>query len=192
MDRKEFLKNAGVAAGSLAFLGAPCSCLAGTFTSDPPVTPCEKKQEFAQIWMKRFFDALDQNVDEETRKKLMHANGSACYRGSLGGETVKPMPVDDWIAAIQKYVGKENCRREKDAIYFNYVGNPEGLKVDDGYCLCPIVESGPPGLSGTYCECSIGYVTDMFEMHTGNKYHVELLESLKRGGKKCRFKITPA
>ncbi|HQT92614.1 MAG TPA: DUF6144 family protein, partial [Candidatus Kryptobacter bacterium] len=59
-----------------------------------------------------------------------------------------------------------------------------------GYCLCPLVESGPEGLSGTYCDCSVGYVREMFRTYTGKAVSVELLESLKRGGRTCRFGIT--
>lgn len=192
MDRKEFIKRAGIATGSLAFLGNACRCFARGSAIDTPVTSCEKKQEFTQIWVKRFFVLLDTTVDEATRKSLMHANGKACHQRSTGGKKIDPVSLDEFVRSLQQYVGKENCRHEGDAIYFQYVQNPAGLKVADGYCLCPMVESGPPGLSGTYCECSVGYVRDMFEMYTGKSMHVELLESLKRGGKGCKFKISPA
>jgi len=75
-------------------------------------------------------------------------------------------------------------------VYFNYVGNPKGLKIADGYCLCPMLENGPPALSPTYCYCSVGYVGFMFhKLITGKPVQVELLESLRGGGKACRFKV---
>ncbi len=182
MDRKEFLLKAGVATGSLAFFGNACKCFAQDAAKKLQGTPCEKKQEFTEAWVKRFFDLIDQNVDEKTRKKLMRANGKGCYQNSRGEEKINPVSVDDFVKALQKYAGDENCRREGDTIYFNY-------KITDGKCLCPMVESGPPGLSGTYCECSAGYVQSMFEIRTGKTVQVELLESLKRSGKGCKFKI---
>jgi hypothetical protein len=51
--------------------------------------------------------------------------------------------------------------------------------------FCPLTEKGPEGLSGLYCECSVGYVKYMIERVTGTTVKVELLESLKRGGKGC-------
>ena len=122
----------------------------------------------------------------------MKANGRACHEGSTGGRTVAPEEVDAFIARMRSHIGDEAIRREGDTVYFNYVGNPRGLKVADGYCLCPLVETGPAGLSGTYCWCSVGYVQHMFEVAVGRPAKVDLLESLKRGGKGCKFKITLA
>ncbi len=79
--------------------------------------------------------------------------------------------------------------REGDVVYFNYRGNPAGLQIADGYCLCPLVEDGPADLSPTYCHCSVGYVAYMFERSTGRPTRVELLESLRGGGKACRFAV---
>jgi hypothetical protein len=76
-------------------------------------------------------------------------------------------------------------------VYFNYVGNPKGLKISDGYCLCPMIEDKPDILSPTYCQCSVGYVKYMFQrLITYKPVQVDLLESLRSGGKACRFKVT--
>lgn len=53
-----------------------------------------------------------------------------------------------------------------------------------------VVESGPAGLSPTYCYCSTGYVKEGFERRIGKAVKVELLDSLKMGGKDCIFKLT--
>jgi predicted hydrocarbon binding protein len=52
-----------------------------------------------------------------------------------------------------------------------------------------MVENVPTGLSPVYCHCSVGYVKEMFEQATGKSIQVALKESLKRGGKACRFHI---
>ena len=70
-----------------------------------------------------------------------------------------------------------------------YVGNPRGLRVADGYCLCPILEDGPRQLSPTYCHCSVGYVAASFEHGSGRKVRVQLVDSLRRGGKECHFAV---
>jgi hypothetical protein len=122
----------------------------------------------------------------------MESMGEVCYRGSLGAaaaETPKPVEVDKLVEGLRAYGGPEMARREGNTIYFQYIKNPEGLKVADGWCLCPLVESGPSGLSGTYCQCSVGYVRAMISRALGKPVEVELTESLKRGGKGCRFTI---
>jgi hypothetical protein len=145
--------------------------------------------EFSQRWVKRMMDNLDKEVDEPTRTRLMQANGRSCYRGS----NQRPFQggVDAFIEEVKKWAGARPSpiRRDGNIVYFDYVKNPAGLKVADCWCLCPLVEKGPEGLSGTFCECSVGYVAEMFGGVAGKPVRVELLESLKRGGKGCRFKI---
>ncbi len=194
MERRSFIQKS-VAAG----LGCACIApvLAGkTGHSDftlPGETPCQEKIEFAKKWVSRLFTVIDNNLDEETRNSIMRQNGESCYKGDYGEPAnIAPRTLDEIdknIAELNQYLGKDNPRREGKTIYFEYVGNPNGLKVADGYCLCPLVEDGPKTLSPTFCQCSVGYVGLMFKKITGRNVQVDLLESLRNGGKKCRFKV---
>ncbi len=192
MDRKDFLKiagRAGLSCCGLSLLG-PASAVASQAApaANPPVTPDSKKVEWAKTWTKRFFDVMDAELDEPTRRRIMERNGTACHQGSLKG--AKPhATLEQLVKAIADSNGADSIRLEGNTVYFSYVRNPAGLRVADGYCLCPLVEDGPPGLSKTFCYCSVGYVHDMFESITGRKAKVELLESLKGGGKTCRFRV---
>ncbi|NSW95374.1 MAG: hypothetical protein HPY62_11770 [Bacteroidales bacterium] len=202
MKRSDFCKT-------LISPGIACSCAMGMglgFTpgsflpkknnlKNPFGTPCEKKMEFTQAWIKRFFDIVDRHLDENTRVRLMQANGAECAKGAYGELTSdKPATIEEIDRKInewQKKIGKENVFRENNTVYFNYVGNNEGLKISDGYCLCPMIEDKPEILSSTYCQCSVGYVKYMFQRFiTFKPVEVELLESLRSGGKACRFKVT--
>ena len=73
----------------------------------------------------------------------MHANGRSCFRGS--GQKPFPGGVDAFIEQVRKWsgAGLSPIRREGDIVYFDYVQNPAGLKVADGWCLCPLVEKNP-------------------------------------------------
>lgn len=90
---------------------------------------------------------------------------------------------------VNQHAGDEAARRDGDVVHFRHTRNPEGMKVSDGWCLCPAVERGPEGLSATYCECSVGYVGELLEWVVGAPVRVELLESIKRGGSGCRFLV---
>ncbi len=186
MNRKQFLSTFGGCCGAVSALKAAAAQPASA------ETPVDRKYAFSQTWVKRFMSVLDQNVDEPTRKRLMQSQGRVCYEGAHGKrppERPARGALDKAIEGMKKYGGEEMIRREGDTIHFQYIRNPAGLKVKDGYCLCPVVEKGPEGLSGTYCECSVGYVTEMFQRWTEKTVTVELLESLKRGGSGCKFKI---
>ena len=203
MKRSDFsrsLLKSGIACGCAISLG-PGMVLGKVMTSeinpacDSKETSCDAKMEFTQKWVKRFFDIVDQQLDEETRNNLMISNGMACAKGAYGELTDdKPATIeeiDTKIGAWQKTLGEENIYRNDKTVYFNYVGNPDGLKISDGYCLCPMIENKPEILSKTYCQCSVGYVKYMFQRYiTFKPVKVELLESLRSGGKACRFKVS--
>lgn len=185
--------------------GMACTCIPGLVQGsalntmiqekNPSETPCDKKMEFTHTWVKRFFEIIDSQMDEKTRNKLMQTNGAECARSAYGELTPdKPATIeeiDSKISGWQQKLGKENIFRVNNNIFFNYVGNPDGLKISDGYCLCPMIEDKPETLSPTYCQCSVGYVKYMFQRFiTYKPVEVELLESLRSGGKACRFKVT--
>ncbi len=191
MDRKEFLSavgRAGMACCGLSLLGRRAGAEQSVPAATVPVTAESRKVEFAKKWTKRFFDVLDAELDEPTRRRIMERNGKACHQGSLNGAQPRGT-LEQLVKSIAKSNGEDSIRLEGNTVYFKYVANPRGLQVADGYCLCPLVEDGPPNLSKTFCYCSVGYVRDIFEGITGRQARVELLESLKGGGKACRFRI---
>ncbi len=194
MKRSQFCKN-------LLVPGLACSCVPGLLpiqdnpSAKPGETPCTEKMEFTHKWLKRFFEIMDQQIDEPARVMLMQSNGVACAKGAYGELTdMKEATIgeiDEKIVKWQERLGRENIYRSGNTVYFNYVSNPKGLKISDGYCLCPMIEDGPVSLSPTYCQCSAGYVRYMFQkLITFKPVRVELLESLRGGGKSCRFKVT--
>ena len=202
MKRSQFCKSVITPGIACCAFGMPAG---GMFGSAPAndndaaggtnETPCNEKMDFTQKWVKRFFDILDSQIDEPARIKLMQTNGAACAMGAYGELTDKKpatlKEIDETIARFQEKIGKENIYRNGNFVYFNYVGSPEGVKISDGYCLCPMIENGPAALSPTFCQCSVGYVGYMFnKMITFKPVKVELLESLRSGGKACRFRVT--
>jgi len=198
IDRKQFLKSVGKA-GVCA-----CAAAAGLRTAlgqtvvppkpgDKTAERAVKRLEFADHWVKRFFDILDQTVDAETRKKLMVANGRACYCDWIreSKQTIKPVDFETWAEKANKGKKQEGFRIDGRVIHFQYNTSAEtGAAASQGVCLCPMVESKPAGMSATYCLCSTGYVKEMHELLFGRKVDVELVDSVLRGGNRCRFKIT--
>jgi len=157
-------------------------------------TPAWRKMEYVERWISRVMDSMDARLDADTRSELMQACGRGCFTEAFGARSQEPPPagaLDRFLAAYQA-AGETEIRREGDTIYYRYgpqEGNPYGLRLTDGYCMCPVVESGPARLSPTYCQCSAGYVRESFERLTGRPCRVQVLESLRTGGSSCRFRI---
>ena len=200
MYRREFTK-------SVCTLGA-CSCVGALMiginkasgqqsTSSKPGDPLEKRaikrMEFADLWVKRFINVLDNTLDEETRKKVMMTNGKNCYQEWIKstGQQTEVVPYEKWVARVRENVKDGSFQIDGNIIYFQYMGSAEtGQAAPENVCLCPMVESKPAGLSKTYCLCSVGYVKEMFEQTFGKPVDVQLIDSVLYGGKRCKFKIT--
>ena len=202
MDRKSFLRSlgkAGACAGACACAAAgglraalgpePGQAQPGDKTPERAV----KRLAFIDQWLKRFFDVMDQTLDAASRKALMTANGKTCYRDWIRESKQEINQVDfaAWAERIARAAKREDVRVEGNVIYFQYQSSAEtGQSSPEGVCLCSMAESLPPGLSATYCLCSVGYVKEMNELRFGRKADVELLDSVLMGGKRCKFKIT--
>lgn len=125
-------------------------------------------------------DNLDGQVDEGTRTKVMELCGRDCARrSSLAGiaEACRG-DTDRFLRALARHIGKNNAHREGDLITLRYTR-----------CYRPLVAKGPARLSKTWCNCSRGWVLEMFETVTGAPVDVELTHSIKRGDPFCRFAI---
>ena len=218
MDRKQFLKEAfktgvcgcaaawGIGLGLKAEGKAPLS--QGQTGAVPGLSydlhrrmregsrsPDWARIEKAESWIKYLMDNMDALLDEETKIKLMNACGRSCYLNAFGvASEKKPSPetYEGTLQALEKGGFRVERGSESTTIYYGWAGkqNPQGLSLKEGYCMCPLVENDMPGLSPTYCNCSAGYVAESIERATGRKVKsVEILESVKRGGKDCRFKV---
>ena len=176
MERKEFLR------ASLC-LGA--SCGAGPALGQEgkpgaaPVTPCDEKAAFARSWIKHFMASLDAHIDEPRRLALMEARGRSCARGGAVklAEAAKGS-VDKLLSSLAGHLGPEGARREGNVVTIAYPT-----------CFCPLVSEVKEGLSPTYCQCSVGWLKEMFETVSGRPVKVDALETVKRGGRTCRFNV---
>ena len=201
-NRREFLGGLG-----MCCVGSCACALMGGFeslraqetdtpaagTTAPPRS--EVRMAFAEKWAVRFFGILDATLDADTRKKIMMANGKACFQNWIEetGRQIKPVTLEEYAKYVEAKVKDESVTIDGNTIYFQFNSAAEtGLPSDEGACLCTFVETKPAGLSGTYCLCSIGYVKEWFDQMFARPVTVELLESTLTGGKRCRFKITVA
>jgi len=158
-------------------------------------TPAWRKVEKSGQWIKSLMEHMDALLDKEIKVRLMQECGRSCFIRAFGvADANRPALEEKECLRFLESSGYK-VQREGRMISFIYSWgrnhqNPQGLMLQDGYCMCPIVESGPPGLSPTYCYCSTGYVKEGFERRFGKAVKVELLDSLKMGGKDCIFKLT--
>ena len=54
-------------------------------------------------------------------------------------------------------------------------------------CYCPVVKTRAPKDDDLHCECTRSTHQSIFETALGRPVRVEVLETLRRGGKTCHF-----
>jgi len=210
MDRKEFM----AALGRAGLGGCLCASLmaaraavaaeapkAATATEPTPAKPGEqsaaraaRRMEFVDAWVPRFFAVVDEQLDEPTRRRLMAANGKACFAAlhpnqPRRAEPASPEKIAQWV----KERGKDRgYSMDGDAVIFTYAGGP-GQEWPDNLCGCPTAEAqSVKTMTPTFCWCSVGGAQELHERLFGRPVKAELLESVLLGHPRCKHRITLA
>jgi hypothetical protein len=138
------------------------------------------RQEFTQRWIQNLMSSMEAHLDEGTRARVMESCGRACARaGPVHAAMECQGDLDAWLDRLTRWHGgRENVRREGDAVH---------LICEQ--CLCPLVQDAPERLPDTYCACSLGWMKETFGTVLGRPVQVSLLESILRGGERCRFVV---
>ncbi len=132
-------------------------------------------------WVTNLLDALDGMLDEETRAKVLESCGRKCI-----GETflVKAQAIAKKSKSTDEFLEKLNkiwkqLRVDKDGVFVVYE-----------QCYCPMVRSHKGKLSPSFCNCSVGWIKELFERSLNNPVKVEKLGTIKQGSRECKFRIT--
>lgn len=138
-----------------------------------------QKTKFVHDWISHLMKNMDQHLDEEEKIKLLEECGRACARSHAQKEAAKFRGnLDGWLGTLKKWVGAQNIKKEKNAVTVTY-----------SKCFCPLVKDSPPLLSGTYCNCSRGWLKEVFETVVEKPVEVKLEDSIMQGGQQCRFSV---
>jgi predicted hydrocarbon binding protein len=132
-------------------------------------------------WVANVLDALDGMVDEETRVRVLESCGRKCIGGSF---LVKAQ------ALAKKSKNTEEFLEKMNKIWKHLHVDKDGVFVVYGQCYCPMVKSYKGKLSPSFCNCSVGWIKELFERSLNKPVKVEKLGTIKQGSKQCKFKIT--
>ncbi len=170
MERQEFI-------AALAALCVSPTCNAQQAAPSQALSPQDR---FRQAWVKALIETMDAQLDGPEKIKLLESCGRACaQRGSLPSlRQAANGDVDALVKALEAHVGAGNVRRDGNLIHLRYAK-----------CYCPLVADGPERLPDSYCNCSRGWVLEVFGAITGKPVTVDLISSIRRGGPDCRFEI---
>ncbi len=185
MDRKQFLKDSlGMGLGSCALLalgGSDPASLAGQAPADE-LARVKAQKEFIQNWLQDLLDTADTVLDEESRKKLFEGCGRGCFRRHSFKVEIARAGKGDLDKLLEAYKKNFEAWREGDIVHIRFG------EVSPG-CYCPVARTQPVKPKDLHCECTRATHQAIFETAFGRPFKVEVLETLRRGGKTCHFAV---
>ncbi len=181
ISRKEFFSRMWkwIIGAGMAFCVGGTGLISSTIKKDGQEDQMAQRKKFVHDWISNLMKNMDQQLGNEEKIRLLEECGRACAGRHAKAEALKNQGnLEGWLGVLKKWVGPENVRRE--------VG---GVRVMYSKCLCPLVQDHPPLMSNTYCNCSRGWLKEVFETVVQKPVEVKLEDSIMQGGKQCQFTV---
>ena len=141
--------------------------------------------ELVQKWLTALLTGLDEQVDEQTRSRLMETCGKVCAGHHSSIDIARSVKQES--KNIDEFLEKLN--QQKDYWCGKWVREGDIIYSVCHECGCPLVLAGLVELSPTFCDCSRGWVKAVFEAALGKPVEVELTQAIGRGDKVCKFVV---
>ncbi|ACB75984.1 hypothetical protein [Opitutus terrae] len=196
MNRSEFVRN------SCKWIGAAATgvCLAkvtGRAADAPAETPsvpvadealrkqlaqAEGTNQFVNNWLADLFDAIDSTLDKPAQTKLLEACGRGCFNRHEFKRAIARDGSGDLDKLIAAYKRNFEIWREGDFVHIRYGEKSPG-------CYCPAARNRPAKPNDIHCECTRTTHQTIFETALGRPFKVDVLQSIRRGGQTCHFRV---
>jgi hypothetical protein len=185
MDRREYLEK-------LVALGV-CTCAypaitigdnseAAAFPQDDELTRVKSQKQFIENWLTDLLEAIDTKVDQTTRIALMEACGKGCYRRHSFKQDIAAAGRDNLEKLIEAYKKNFEIWKDENIVHIRY-------GEVSSHCYCPAANYRPAKPNDLHCECTRSTHQTIFENALGRSCTVDIVESLRRGGKTCHFAV---
>jgi predicted hydrocarbon binding protein len=146
------------------------------------------------LWVKGAMERLDKLVAKKIKTQVMEQCGRRCAEASETIEIVvakrkKYKNLDQFLEAEKrKLLPGMRLEREGKILYQYYMPHSFSPRMR---CFCSLLEGLPAeeNISPTYCQCSKGFVLEMWERILGKPVKVDVIETAVTGEKECKFKI---
>jgi len=131
-------------------------------------------------WIRALIESLDTQADEKTKEKILENCGRNCI----------PRSFIEKVKAL-----KENTKNTDDFLdklgqtWKHLQRNGDNIHVVYNKCYCPLVKDYSERLSPTFCNCSKGWIKEVFESALEKPIAVELEKSIKQGDRVCKFNV---
>ncbi len=182
MDRKSF-------AGKLALLGVcpfvinnltQTESFAGIRDQDEKMKALQSQKQFIENWLSDLLESMEKNIDRDMQEKIVGECGVACFNRFQFKKDIAMNSGGDLEKLIENYRKNFEIWQDGDNVHIRY---GEISKQ----CYCPAANYRTPKPDDIHCECTRNTHKAVFEAALKKEFNVEIVETLRRGGKTCHF-----
>ncbi len=182
-NRRNFVKKACLSGACLCGFGSIVAHSANMKGTANGTESDDRNTKFMQDWISNLLLNIDENASQEECRKIMKPCAAAHY-DFLEMDTVLT-PYEGDISKFLQFIG------EKWDWKIEY--NPDsGVIIADenkAQCVCPMVNQEKGVRSSILCYCSEGFAEKMFSKVVGHPVKTEVISSIHRGNKSCKYQI---
>lgn len=177
MDRRRVIKSGIAIATGIA--AAPLT--ASTDDCSKDLAALKHDKEFFANWLADLLSTAGEELDRATRVKLIEGCGRGCYRRHEFKQKIAAAAAGDVDKLIAAYSANFDCWRDDAGDVHVRYGETSKR------CYCPVAGSQPPAKDDMLCECTKATHATIFREALGHAVPVDIIETLRRGGRTCHF-----
>ena len=187
MDRRKCIVQSSVAGSRIStrafFLsGFPGKRNPPNHVPDGEVEQLKQQKEFIQNWLQDLLDTMDKELDLPTKVKLIEGCGRGCFNRFKFKQDIAAKGTSSLENLIEAYKQNFEIWKRDDIVHIRY-------GETSSQCYCPAANYRKPKPNDVHCECTRTTHQTIFETALGRPFKVDILESLRRGGKTCHFAV---
>jgi hypothetical protein len=180
MDRKNFLNKSLTGLTSCALL--PVLSFAEIRSIDEDPEKCRDEKKFIENWLSDIMESMERELDVETRIRIIEGCGRSCFNRHQFKKDIALKGEGNLDKLIEAYDQNFEIWKEGNKIHIRYGEISKG-------CYCPAAKYRAPVAGDLHCECTKATHQAIFETALGKKFNIDILESVRRGGKTCHFLV---
>ncbi|RPJ58407.1 MAG: hypothetical protein EHM23_17630 [Acidobacteria bacterium] len=185
MNRKEFLQKSaklGLGSTALLVLNQVNGEARGQANQTDQLAVVQREKEFIQNWLADLLDSMDAVLDEETKVKIIEGCGRGCFRRFKFKQDLAKEGAGDVDKLIQALKKNFEVWREGNQVHIRYGVESKG-------CYCPAARYRSAKPNDPHCHCTKATHQTIWETALGRPFKVDILETVRRGGKTCHFLV---
>lgn len=173
-NRRHFIKKGCLTAFGAVFLAKQAT------TS--PDTAMDDDVEHTKWWLNTLLNKCE-SKDNSDCSKMIEACGRACAQKHIDyflkfKDKIKKLPLNEAVKLMnENHIGGDSLELQGDTIVGEYAK-----------CYCPSRKNGMIE-SPAFCNCTVGWLNEVYENLFDKKVEVSLLKSIGRGDKICQYSL---